>query len=183
VSPALGPAVDAWFERACAREPVNRFATAKDLADAFAQCVAGPTSLGLAKTVRSVPPAALSSLGTTTNAPTSHGRQSASGAPTSSRVAAFVAVMVAGAFITLGGLLVYRLRTSVAPAAPSRTTATETSAPAPLPSPDLESVSIESLPKASASTAPPTQHAHPASSSTKGVMTRPATSFDRNSIE
>ncbi|MBI2388369.1 MAG: serine/threonine protein kinase [Deltaproteobacteria bacterium] len=33
--PALGPAFDAWFERACATDPDDRFASAAELADAF----------------------------------------------------------------------------------------------------------------------------------------------------
>jgi eukaryotic-like serine/threonine-protein kinase len=41
VHDGLGPAVDAWFARACAREPVDRFASARQLADALAEAVAG----------------------------------------------------------------------------------------------------------------------------------------------
>jgi serine/threonine-protein kinase len=40
-NPALGPAVDAWFSRACAREPAERFASAKDMAEALAVAVTG----------------------------------------------------------------------------------------------------------------------------------------------
>ena len=40
-NPALGPAIDAWFVRACAREPAQRYASAKDLADALAVAVTG----------------------------------------------------------------------------------------------------------------------------------------------
>jgi serine/threonine-protein kinase len=38
-NPALGPAVDAWFAKACERDPANRFATAKELSDALAQAL------------------------------------------------------------------------------------------------------------------------------------------------
>jgi len=38
---ALGPAVDAWFVRACAREPEARYASAKDMAEALAVAVTG----------------------------------------------------------------------------------------------------------------------------------------------
>src|SRR5580704_8001496 len=41
VNKALGAAVDAWFVRACAREPAERYASAKDLADALAVAVTG----------------------------------------------------------------------------------------------------------------------------------------------
>jgi serine/threonine-protein kinase len=34
---ALPPAVDAWFAKACARDPHERFASAKEMADAFAK--------------------------------------------------------------------------------------------------------------------------------------------------
>jgi len=40
-NPALGPAVDAWFARACAREPAERYASAKDMAEALAVAVTG----------------------------------------------------------------------------------------------------------------------------------------------
>jgi serine/threonine-protein kinase len=35
----LPPAIDAWFSRACARDPSTRFQTARDLADALAEAV------------------------------------------------------------------------------------------------------------------------------------------------
>jgi serine/threonine protein kinase len=38
---ALPAAVDAWFARACAREPGGRFASAKEMADALAQALTG----------------------------------------------------------------------------------------------------------------------------------------------
>ena len=41
VNRALGPTVDAWFLKACAREPSGRFASAKELADALAMAVTG----------------------------------------------------------------------------------------------------------------------------------------------
>ena len=41
VDRSLGPAVDAWFAKACAREPAARFASAKELADALAVAVTG----------------------------------------------------------------------------------------------------------------------------------------------
>lgn len=40
-NPALRPAIDAWFTRACAREPGDRFASAKEMADALAVAVTG----------------------------------------------------------------------------------------------------------------------------------------------
>jgi serine/threonine-protein kinase len=38
---ALGAAVDAWFAKACAREPAERFGSAKEMAEAFAVAVTG----------------------------------------------------------------------------------------------------------------------------------------------
>jgi serine/threonine-protein kinase len=40
-NPALGSAVDAWFARACAREPAGRYESAKDMADSLAMAVTG----------------------------------------------------------------------------------------------------------------------------------------------
>ena len=40
-APQLGPAFDAWFARACAREPSHRFSSAKEMADALAVTVSG----------------------------------------------------------------------------------------------------------------------------------------------
>jgi serine/threonine-protein kinase len=50
-APGILPSVDAWFARACAREPSERFASAKDMADALALAVTGeraqtPISVG-----------------------------------------------------------------------------------------------------------------------------------------
>jgi len=57
--PDLSPAVDAWFERACARSPRDRFASAKELAEALADAVAGrapPQVAGAGAALASVPP-------------------------------------------------------------------------------------------------------------------------------
>ena len=40
-NPALPAAVDAWFLRACARDPEDRFASAREMADAFATSTGG----------------------------------------------------------------------------------------------------------------------------------------------
>jgi serine/threonine-protein kinase len=39
VTPGLTPAFDGWFERACAREPKDRFQSAREMADALARAV------------------------------------------------------------------------------------------------------------------------------------------------
>jgi serine/threonine-protein kinase len=44
-NPALPPGVDAWFARACAREPAFRFASAKEMAEAFRAAFDGVISL------------------------------------------------------------------------------------------------------------------------------------------
>jgi serine/threonine-protein kinase len=187
INPALGMPVDMWFQRTCAREPAGRFSSVKDLADAFAAAVAGPTSLGLAKTVASVPPAALPNLATSTTGPTSRGADVQSG---SSRAASLIAMVVAGACLTFGGALAYR-SLSVGRAASSRSA--ESPPPPPPSAPSVPSathaedevVSIESLPRASASASSSTpMHAHPAANVAPAAHTaKPQSSFDRNSIE
>jgi serine/threonine-protein kinase len=67
-NPALTPGVDAWFTRACAREPADRFGSAKEMAEALAVALTGESippglridavpsaraSLGLARTEKS----------------------------------------------------------------------------------------------------------------------------------
>jgi serine/threonine-protein kinase len=39
IAPTLPPALDAWFERALARDPAARFTSAKELSDTFAACL------------------------------------------------------------------------------------------------------------------------------------------------
>jgi len=46
-NPALPSAVDAWFARACAREPEERFASAKEMADALAAALRDLVPAGL----------------------------------------------------------------------------------------------------------------------------------------
>jgi hypothetical protein len=41
INPSLPASVDAWFERACAREPAGRFGSAKEMAEALAVAVTG----------------------------------------------------------------------------------------------------------------------------------------------
>jgi serine/threonine-protein kinase len=43
-NPALAPAVDAWMEKALCREPAGRFASAKEMADAFQLAIASTPS-------------------------------------------------------------------------------------------------------------------------------------------
>ena len=47
-NPALPPAVDAWFARACARDPAARFAGAKELAEALARALDEESPRGIA---------------------------------------------------------------------------------------------------------------------------------------
>lgn len=158
VSSALGSGVDAWFARACAREPADRFASAKELADAFAAAVSGPTSLGLAKTVPSLPPQAIPALASTTNGPTSRA-PIAQPRPASSRAAAFVAVMLAGATLTFGAVLVYSgqsVRNSGHRREPPRHAASAAASAAPSATIDgLVPVPIESLPSATSEATEP----------------------------
>ncbi len=57
INPTLPPAVDAWFLKACARDPAARFQTARDLAEAFELAIVGPPQRQ--KTLAPPPPAAL----------------------------------------------------------------------------------------------------------------------------
>ena len=197
VRPALGGAVDAWFARACAREPPARFASAKELSDAFAAALAGPTSLGLAKTVPSVPPAQIPALSSTTTGPTSRGPSAPPAAKGSaSRLAALVAVTLAAATLGLGGFIAYRARVvaksppRVETAEPVESIAKPAEPPA---SAELVPVPIESLPSATASAREPAPtHAAPARTTapartapapTHAAPARPGASFDRNSID
>ncbi len=41
LNPELPPAIDAWFDRACARDPKGRFSGAKEMADAFTAALSG----------------------------------------------------------------------------------------------------------------------------------------------
>ncbi len=45
INPSLPPAVDGWFAKACARHPEARFASARELADAFRTALEGTASL------------------------------------------------------------------------------------------------------------------------------------------
>ncbi|HEX4515941.1 MAG TPA: protein kinase [Polyangiaceae bacterium] len=196
VHPGVGTSIDAWFQRACAREAPARFSSVKELADAFAASLAaaslGPSSLGLARTVPSVPPQALPhQLSSTTNGPTSRGASNAP-PPKSSPVAGIVAVAIALAFLG-GGFAIFKMvpTASVAhrapPVPPPATTATHAPEPTMIaPAASDEAVSIESLPHASATAVPPhapAQTATHAPAQTRPPSTKPATSFDRNSID
>jgi serine/threonine-protein kinase len=64
IHPALGPSVDAWFAKACAREPGARFGSAREMADALVVAVTG-------EPVRST--GLLEGLGTTTDSASGSG--------------------------------------------------------------------------------------------------------------
>lgn len=51
VAPALGHDFDAWFAKACARDPAARFASAKELADAFRAAAQGRRETESAATI------------------------------------------------------------------------------------------------------------------------------------
>lgn len=62
-NPELPPTLDGWFRRACARDPRERFASAKEMADALGSAIAGvdvAPGIEFAATVASRPPARLS---------------------------------------------------------------------------------------------------------------------------
>jgi serine/threonine-protein kinase len=187
IHPGLGAGFDAWFQRACAREAAGRFSSVKELADALAASLSGPTSLGLARTVPSVPPQNIPALSSTTTGPTSRGASSPP--PKSSPIAGIVAVAIGLAFLG-GGFALFKMvpTGSVAhPAAPPVTTTTHApEATVTAPTASDEAVSIESLPHASATAMPTHAPAHTgtqAPTQTRPSTTKPATTFDRNSID
>jgi hypothetical protein len=68
--PSLLPAMDAWFGRACARDPEARFASAVELAEAFAQAAGAPAEAPSSLEIEGEAPAADSApLRTLTSAP------------------------------------------------------------------------------------------------------------------
>jgi serine/threonine-protein kinase len=103
-NPSLGPAVDAWFGRACAREVAARFASAKEMADAFHEAISRPgvramrTSTGVSSLAPTTPAPAL---GTTTS-PTSDEAQKL---PVSRGVGMWVAGVVVGLGIVVAAVL------------------------------------------------------------------------------
>jgi eukaryotic-like serine/threonine-protein kinase len=72
VDPSYGPAFDAWFAKACARDPKDRFGSAKQMADALHTAL-GNAEMSLAATQSAIPSAPLSPLAiaATTAAPVS----------------------------------------------------------------------------------------------------------------
>jgi serine/threonine-protein kinase len=75
-NPGLSPEIDRWFLRACAREPLSRFPSARAMADALVAVVGGP---GVAR-IRSREAPSMSSLPTTAHVPKGASLESAGAA-------------------------------------------------------------------------------------------------------
>ena len=156
LNPALPATIDAWFVRACAREPAARFGSAKELAAAF-HAAAQAVSHFAATVSAALPPAAPAALGNTTTSPTS--QEEASGLPRKSgaRWAAAVATLavLAGAGVFARSKLAGTDAASSASTAPpaSNTTITASSGAASDVIPSAL-VSSATAPSASAAIAP-----------------------------
>lgn len=115
VNPAILPAVDAWFLRACARDPAQRFQSARELSDALQLAVASTSQPAFAAAPM-MPSASVSSLGIpqTTNAPMSGTRPA--GVPERGGMAL---VLVLGGLLLCGGIAAFVVGVTHRPA-PSR---------------------------------------------------------------
>jgi eukaryotic-like serine/threonine-protein kinase len=106
LNPALTPAIDAWFDRACARAPEARFASARELSEQLAAAIGGDS-----RTVISLVPAPSSNTGHdeafARTAPLDNQSAAVTGARTQARrtlrgVGIGVGVMVAGFGLAFG---------------------------------------------------------------------------------
>jgi eukaryotic-like serine/threonine-protein kinase len=146
--PSLSPAVDVWFHRACARQPSERFGSAREMADALAMALGGevPASVEVPRNTGPARNPAIPALaaGATTEAGVV--RPSPSPVPASRSRFAFLAlgILVLGG----GGYLVTRALRSTAP--PVATTAV--TADPPVSARPAASIVVD--PVASAPTAP-----------------------------
>ena len=184
--PSLGPAIDAWFARACARDVGERFASAKELADSLHAAVNSPLSVGLMKTVlasgapaaevsaprlpeeRSAPPstgATAAPFGATTNSPVSaFPGEVVPGVPKRGGATALVAVAIV--LLVGGGALFLpesgpRSGASAGDVPPSSAPSAASAAPTPSPSEASLPASPPSVPSAVASVAPAVKSAAP----------------------
>jgi serine/threonine-protein kinase len=150
-NPSLSPAIDHWFARACAREAMARFPSARAMADALVSAVGGPAFAR----VRSREEPSMSSLPTTARVPksASPSPEGVSALPLAARLTSIAArasrrtwALVAGGALVLGtasGVVAWELSrgapSSDAQSASSASSAAESSAPSVAASADAES--------------------------------------------
>jgi serine/threonine-protein kinase len=117
VNPALPPAIDAWFARACARDVASRFGSARETADAFHGAISvaphqvqQPHSSGSTLRVNAPLVAVVASAPglRTTTSPTSQSEDDAPGVPQSSIMKYIIAGVAVAALTTVGVLFVLR---------------------------------------------------------------------------
>jgi len=110
--PDLPPAIDAWFARALAREPEQRFASARDMAQAFVGCVPTTTmaeAMGLSTVSPVQPPQLGGSWGMASQASTLGGSSAdlqRAGAARPRSSALLVALSLVGLLLVGGGIAV-----------------------------------------------------------------------------
>jgi len=155
-APWLPPAMEAWFQQACAREPDQRYPSAQ----AFVDALRAAAGVGAAP---GVPPAPLTT-GTPLSTTNEASAASAMGAPRRVPWAAVAAAAVVGLSIAVGSVvLVLQLRRSAHPTAAPATTALATTDRAPGPR-ETPVTKLDPLPMATG--APVPAHSDDASTGT-----------------
>ena len=187
VNPALPPALDGWFAKACAREPAARFANAKELAATLTAVVTGaPARAILPSLAEPSEHVGVARTRSSTDAGTSV-RVSPPGRPKVIALAAIgvtVAVLAFSVVVTVAG----RIRPTTVAAVTSAAAAASGSpslmeAPLPLPSmlpPAAPAASSSGL--AAAPSVKPSRRSHPAPS-TSSRKTAPSHKIDNDDIK
>jgi serine/threonine-protein kinase len=178
------PGFDAWWVRAVARDPAQRFQSAKELAEALVEALGVSSVAGIGAPATGEPAAvgagAPDKLGFTPVTPVKPAGPattgplaaavSAAAAPPPARSRSFlVAALALAGVIAAGGLLTIRGRGTPAPAVTAQSSAPSAPSPAPAPPPVVEASPAPSAsavaPAASSAAAAPAPPAPPASAS------------------
>jgi serine/threonine-protein kinase len=158
-APDLPPALDAWFERACARNLDERYDSASALAAGLATAIGVDVPKSLAAAIPAKPAQTgprrtpMLAAGAATDAGVVRGSATAQRI-TKSRIMLLAAVVVAGAFVGFVGLRIFASSSSVTPAglvdtAPSATTVAAPPTPTSTATPTSTSASTSVTPLAS----------------------------------
>lgn len=128
-APELPPTVDAWFSRACARDPAARFASARELAEALTSALAQVPDPGHADPVAAQPrgsplaPTLTATAPLSTTAGIGIGAAEASAPPAWQKWAIVAGIVCLGA---LGGIAAWAFRSPGAPGQSEGSSASET---------------------------------------------------------
>ena len=174
--PELGPEVDAFFARALARAPAERFQTARQLAEAFAELTGerpnplsfSGTHAGLPSTPPTPAPTSMGAVGVSSDAARGEGTlspadRSSPGTPRGARRGVMVGVAAVAAIVL--GVVILATRGASAPPAVAATAPVPTAEPSPPPPlAAAPSVSVAPAPSASLARVEPTPAARPAAS-------------------